>query len=133
MHEANLRPVVGNRVWCGPDLAEREEDWTYRLTADDIDVLDDAFSCIAARDFDVLEITRDLFPLPGLGDTLKRIEVDLLKSFGFKMIRGIPVARYNIRESAISYFRIGSHLGEAVSQNAAGHALGHICNLGFDP
>ena len=133
MYEADLRPIVGNQVWYGPDLAEREEDWTYRLSADDIASLDDAIARIAASDFDVLDVTRDLFPLPGLADTLKRIEVDLQKGLGFKMIRGVPVARYNIREAAIAYFGIGSHLGEAVSQNAAGHALGHVCNLGFDP
>ena len=133
MEQADLRPVVGARVWRGPDLAEREDDWTYRLSADDIAALDDAVARIAARDMDVLDITREQFPLFGLTDVLKGIEGDLQDGLGFKMIRGVPVERYDIREAAIAYFGIGSHLGEAVSQNSAGHALGHVCNLGFDP
>lgn len=32
----------------------------------------------------------------------------------------------------IVYFGIGCHIGQAVSQNAKGHALGHVCDLGFD-
>ena len=127
MEQADFRPVVGTRVWRGPDLAEREDDWTYRLSADDIAALDDAVTRIAARDMDVLDITREQFPLSGLADVLKGIEGDLQDGLGFKMIRGVPVERYDIRETAIAYFGIGSHLGEAVSQNAAGHT-DRICN-----
>lgn len=133
MEQADLKPVEGARVWRGHDLARREEEWTYRLNASDIAELDDAVSNIAALDMDVLDITRDQFALPGLADVLKRIEDELQKGLSFKMIRGVPVERYDIREAAIAYFGIGSHLGEAVSQNARGHALGHVCNLGFDP
>ena len=133
MDQADLKPVEGTRVWRGPDLAQRTDDWTYRLNADDIAALDAAVAQIAAQDLDVLEITPDRFSLPGLEDSLKRIEDDLQKGLGFKVIRGVPVDRYDIREAAIAYFGIGSHLGEAVSQNARGHALGHVCNLGFDP
>ena len=120
MEQADFRLVVGTRVWRGPDLAKRKDDWTYRLSADDIAALDDAVARIAARDMDVLDITREQFPLSGLADVLKGIEGDLQDGLGFKMIRGVPVERYDIREAAIAYFGIGSHLGEAVSQNAAG-------------
>ena len=133
MDHADLMPVEGTRVWRGPDLAQRQNEWTYRLNADDISALDEAVSNIAALDMDVLDIRRDRFALPGLAEVLKHIEDELQNGLGFKVIRGVPVERYNIREAAIAYFGIGSHLGEAVSQNARGHALGHVCNLGFDP
>ena len=86
MREADFSPIEGNQVWYGPDLAEREEYWTYRLSADDIAALDDAIARITAHDIDVIDITRDLFPLPGLGDTLRRIEVDLQKGLGLSLI-----------------------------------------------
>ena len=133
MDHADLMPVTGARVWRGPDLAQRQNEWTYRLNADDISALDEAVSNIAALDMDVLDIRSDRFALPGLAEVLKHIEDELQNGLGFKVIRGVPVERYNIREAAIAYFGIGSHLGEAVSQNARGHALGHVCNLGFDP
>ena len=44
------------------DLAEREDDWTYRLSADDIAALDDAVARIAARDMDVLDINARTVP-----------------------------------------------------------------------
>ncbi len=133
MDQADLKPVEGSRIWRGPDLAQRADEWTYHLTGDDISALDDAVSNIASTDMDVLDIRRDQFALFGLAEVLKRVEDELQNGLGFKVIRGVPVDRYNIREAAIAYFGIGSHLGEAVSQNARGHALGHVCNLGFDP
>ena len=133
MDLADLKPVEGTRVWRGPELAQRPEAWTYRLSAEDVAELDSAVSAIAAQGLDVLEITSARFPLPNLSKTLKRTEDVLQNGLGFMVIRGIPVNRYDIREAAIAYFGIGSHLGEAVSQNARGHALGHVCNLGFDP
>tara|TARA_B100000676_G_scaffold280204_1_gene304237 strand:- start:6283 stop:7380 length:1098 start_codon:yes stop_codon:yes gene_type:complete len=133
MKQINLKPINARSVWRGPELAKHEEDWTYRLNADDIAALDEAVSNITAKNMDVLDITQDQFALAGLADVLKSIGEDLQNGLGFKMIRGVPVKRYDIREAAIAYFGIGSHLGEAVSQNARGHALGHVCNLGFDP
>lgn len=133
MDQANLKPVNGARVWRGPDLATRAEEWTYRLNASDIEEIDVAVQNIARQGLDVLEITQDLFPLPDLSKALLRVQDNLQNALGFAVIRGIPVARYDTRQAAIAYFGIGAHLGEAVSQNARGHALGHVCNLGFDP
>ena len=124
-------PVAGARVWYGPDMAARSERWTYRLTDGEIAELDLAVEQTKALGVDVVDIRRANFPLPRLEETLRRIRDDLLHGLGFAVIRGIPVDRYGIRETAIAYFGLGSHLGEAVSQNAKGHALGHVCDLGF--
>ena len=51
---------------------------------------------------DVLDITRERFPLSGFADVLKGIEVDLQDCLGFKMVRGVPVERYDILEAAAS-------------------------------
>jgi hypothetical protein len=37
-----------------------------------------------------------------------------------------------VRQAAIAYWGIGAHLGEACSQNAQGHVLGHVKDLGRD-
>src|SRR5690606_35960573 len=36
------------------------------------------------------------------------------------------------RQSLIGYFGLGTYLGRAVMQNALGHMLGHVKDLGFD-
>ena len=133
MEQADLKPVEGARVWRGPDLASRSDEWTYRLSSSEIDELDAAVAEIQLRDLDVLDIRRENFPLPTLSKTLNRMQDDLQNGFGFAVLLGVPIAHYEIRQAAIAYFGIGAHFGEAVSQNAKGHALGHVCNLGFDP
>ena len=49
---------------------------------------------------------------------------------GFVLLRGVPVEDRPIAESAAIYWGIGSHFGSARSQNALGHLLGHVYDLG---
>ena len=133
MDQAGLSPVEGARVWRGPDMATRSDEWTYRLSAGEVAELDAAVAEVQSRGLDVLAIRRENFALPKFGKILRRIQDNLQNGIGFAVIQGVPVDRYDTRQSAIAYFGIGAHFGEAVSQNAKGHALGHVCNLGFDP
>ena len=70
--------------------------------------------------------------LPELGAVLDDMRHELLRGRGFVLIRGVPVQRYSVEEAALAYFGMGTYFGEAVSQNAKGHALGHVYDLGFD-
>jgi hypothetical protein len=126
-------PVSRESVWDGPDMAARRDEWTYTLTDDEISELDSAVARLKIEDTPIVDIERARFPLPRLGRTLSRIRDDLQSGRGFALLRGLPVERYDIHEAAIAYFGIGSHIGDAVSQNAKGHALGHVYNLGVDP
>jgi hypothetical protein len=72
------------------------------------------------------------FPLPALGPVLKKIQRELLEGRGFAMLRGLPVGSYSREDQAIAYLGIGSYLGAARSQNAKGHLLGHVKDLGLD-
>ena len=38
-----------------------------------------------------------------------------------------------MRRIATAFWGIGTHLGEAISQNAKGHLLGHVKDIGHDP
>ena len=51
---------------------------------------------------------------------------------GFALIRGLPVEDWSIEQSAKAYFGIGTYFGSARSQNASGHVLGHVRDLGRD-
>ena len=77
-------------------------------------------------------ITPDRFPLPRLGPILRGILADLLDGRGFIMLRGLPVERWSRQEQAIGYLGIGAWLGPPRSQNAKGHLLGHVKDLGLD-
>jgi hypothetical protein len=87
---------------------------------------------LADRQADIARISRADFPLPRLAPRLTRIRDELLLGRGFALMRGLPVERWSMRESATAYFGIGSHLGSARSQNGKGHVLGHVRDLGRD-
>jgi hypothetical protein len=127
-----LQPVHSAQAWYGPDLAVRPEQWRHVLTPVEIAELRASIAAVEARGLDVVDIRPDDFPLPTLGGVLERMRQDLLHGRGFAVLRGFPVEEVTARQRGIGFFGIGAHLGEAVSQNAKGHALGHVADLGFD-
>ena len=80
---------------------------------------------------DIASITRDDFPLPTFGPVLERMRDELLNGRGFVLMRGLPVEGRPIAESATAYWGIGTYIGSARSQNAKGHVLGHVRDLGL--
>jgi hypothetical protein len=62
----------------------------------------------------------------------RRVRDDVLNGRGFLLLRGLPVERWSMRQSATAFFGLGSHLGSARSQNGKGHVLGHVRDLGLD-
>ena len=126
-------PIGGPGAWRGSDLAGRQDEWTYLLSENEIDELHNAMQRTSDTDF--LELDKAAFDLPTLGVALSNIKHELLEGRGFVLIRGVPVENYTLEESARVYWGIGMHLGDARSQNAKGHLLGHVCNLGdhLDP
>jgi hypothetical protein len=127
-----LAPVQSPQVWYGPDLAKRPEEWTHVLSQAEVAELRVSIAAVKARGLDVVDIRADDFSLPTLGPVLRRLRKELLHGRGFGVLRGFPVEDATPRERGIGFFGIGAHLGEAVSQNARGHALGHVADLGFD-
>ncbi|MGE0717373.1 MAG: TauD/TfdA family dioxygenase [Alphaproteobacteria bacterium] len=128
---AGLPPEqTGPAAWYGPDLAKRD-DWLVRLEPDEVAEVDAAARRLAAADADIAAIGRDDFPLPTLGPRLAHALDEVLNGRGFVLLRGLPVERWSMREAATAFFGIGTHLGSARSQNAKGHVLGHVRDLGL--
>ena len=125
-----LRPLVtGPSAWIGADLAKRPEEWTYRLSPTEIAEIEAATASVHGRD--IAAIRRADFPLPTLGPVLERLRDEVLNGRGFVLIRGLPVENRPIAESAAAYWGIGTYFGNARSQNAKGHVLGHVRDLGL--
>ncbi len=128
--QLGLAPVTGVAAWYGPEMAKHPESWTYHLTDAHISELKTAI--VAVRDRDILDIGESEFKLPNLGKLLRNIRAETLQGKGFALIRGVPVADLSERDAALMFWGIGTHLGEAVSQNGKGHVLGHVQDLGYD-
>ena len=53
----------------------------------------------------------------------------LIDGCGFALLRGLPVQKYSEQKAATVFYGLGTHVGSARSQNAAGHVLGHVRDL----
>ena len=123
--------VSGPGVWYGRGL-QHHTDWMRHFTAAELAELDAAVRTFKSGGTPLAAISPATFALPTLGDTLAGILAEVLEGRGFAMLRGFPVERYAREEQAIVYMGIGSWLGSARSQNAKGHLLGHVKDLGLD-
>ena len=121
--------IQGPSAWYGPDLSRRL-DWLEYLSSPEIEEVERAVKRLASDSGDIVNIRREDFPLPTLAPRLRRLFHEVLNGRGFVLLRALPVERWTKRESAIAFFGIGTHLGNARSQNAQGHILGHVKDLG---
>ena len=107
-----LPPEVEDRsAWYGEDLANRS-DWIERLSADEVDEVERGGS------------------LETLAPRLQRLLDEVLNGRGFVLIKGLPVERWSKRQAAEAFLLIGAQLGNLRMQNADGHLLGHVRDLG---
>lgn len=119
-------------AWYGDKMMVNKDLWTYNLTEIDIAELEHAADSFNNLSLPLGKISKENFPLPKFADFLQKTQNELRKGIGFKLIRGLPVSRYEPKTYSTIFCGIGSHLGSARSQNAAGHLLGHVRDIGSD-
>ena len=124
--------ISGPVAWKGSDMMAHPERWTYRLTEADLVEIEHAATAFINNGTPLGLMTQDLFPLPNLGVWLENLRETLIGGIGFQLITGLPVENYSGEMRATIFCGIGSHIGKARSQNAAGHLLGHVRDVGAD-
>ena len=117
-------------AWLGPAMAA-SRDWIEALSATELDELARASEPWMGEGADLTALTRESFVLPTLAARLQRVRDELLEGRGFVLLRGVPVATWGRRRSALAFYGLGAHLGRALSQNAQGHVLGHVRDVGL--
>jgi hypothetical protein len=124
--------MTGPAAWYGRDLGDHD-DWIYHLSTADITELEHSVAGFRRAGVPIAEMTKDLFRLPRLGAVLEDMQREVVVGRGFVLLRGVPVGRFSKEEVAIACLGIGLHFGWPVSQNAKGHLVGHVRDLGLDP
>ena len=115
-------------AWYGSELAGRT-DWIDRLSEEEIAELEVMIH--EAEQLHLLtSITPKRVPLPTLGPHLQQLMDEVLNGRGFVLIKGLPLERWTRHEAAIAFLILGVHLGNLRMQNAEGHLLGHVRDLG---
>ncbi len=123
--------IAGPAAWKGQEITA-SRDWMYELTSADLAEIDAAIRTHFAEGREMGDISPSTFRLPALAKKLATLLDQVLHGRGFVMLRGFDVTGRTTAESAVAYLGIGSHLGSFRSQNAKGHLLGHVCDLGLD-
>jgi alpha-ketoglutarate-dependent taurine dioxygenase len=124
-----LAPLTGPDAWRGADLAATPEIWLRSFTADELAALDDAAARLIAAGWPHAPFAHAA--APAVAALCGAIRDELLFGRGFVVLRGLPVDG-ELARAAARLWVIGRHLGAPVSQNARGHLLGHVCDLGYD-
>ena len=127
--------IQGPSAWYGPEL-DAHRDWIEDLWDHEIREIEratkDTIERLENPESDLVSLRKQPFPLPTLAPRLERILEELLTGRGFVLIRRLPVERWSKLERAVAFCGLGMHIGNLRSQNAEGHVLGHVKDLG-DP
>lgn len=126
------RPLVeGPSAWKGIDLRREPDKWIHRLSAAEIAEIEAATDAAVATGKAMADLTKEDFPLPVFSKRLDTVLDRLLNGCGFMVIRGFPTGLHPIERNAITFWGIGRHMGNLVSQNTRGHLLGHVRDVGY--
>jgi hypothetical protein len=101
--------LESNLVWDNTDIASRY-DWTYTLTSTDLEEIESALQHFKDLNKPLGFVNQSTFPLANLHTTLRRISREIHQTFGFKVIRGIPVDQHTREEVFIIYAGLASHI-----------------------
>lgn len=103
-------------------------DWIEEFTDSEIGEVERAVQALAKTD--LAKIRAEDVPLPTLAPRLRILLDEVLNGRGFVLLKGLPVERWTMQETATAFLAIGVHLGNLRMQNAEGHLLGHVKDLG---
>lgn len=130
----SLPLIHGRCVWRGPELLVNPSAWTTVLTKSDIAELESALRDAKRANLDIAELTQTNFKLPTLGPKLVAMtSTNLLNGEGLHLMKGLPVERWDMWSICAAFFGMGAYIGWHCPQNAKGHVLGHVKDLGNDP
>ncbi|KAG2496452.1 hypothetical protein HYH03_005676 [Edaphochlamys debaryana] len=129
--------IEGPEDWRAADFPELE-DAILHLTPEYVSELDAAVATAESlisegkklQDISLDDVSADL---PTLSPALLEAGREAQWGRGWSVLRGVPVGRYSRQQQLAAYWVLGLHWGRAVPQNAKGHLIGHIKDLGRDP
>lgn len=124
-------PVTGPSAWRGEALQDQEAAWTDPLDACFIEALDSAVRQFLRSDQPIAAMTAADMDHPALQARADSWRQTLLHGRGFVLARGLPTDSWDMEQTAAAWYGLGLLLGTPRSQNARGHLLGHVRDLGL--
>ena len=119
-------------AWRGEFMQKHPDLWLWELDSHEIREIEKAAEQFIRNGESLGKISKENFALPNRGSKISKIQSKLRDGIGFTLVRGLPVEEYNAEQYSTIFCGIGSHIGGVRSQNAAGHLLGHVRDVGVD-
>ena len=118
------------KAWLGSEMATTPEVWGRNWSADQLDDLLRVAATVSPDEVIGIDVTK-VAP-ESIRELAEDIRGDLLDRHGFAVLHGFPVGEVDRPTTAAAFLLLGSLIGRPRSQNAAGHLLGHIKDVGAD-
>ena len=101
----NKIPNLSNlpAAWKGEHLSNNEKIWIKEFNNNEIIELENAAKKFLKTNNDLSNINLNNFYLPNLSDFFTTIREELKHGIGFKLLRGLPVKKYDIKQLATIY------------------------------
>ena len=122
--------ITGPSAWYGPDLAAAT-DWLATLNEVQAGEVEASAGGYLEAGGDIAAMTKADFPLPETMPVIADAVRECLHGRGFVVLRGLAPHADDVAMAAAKFYGIGTHMGNARSQNGKGHLLGHVCDLGL--
>lgn len=116
-------PVIDRSAWKSSEL-RKDTSWVYELSRSAIEDIDTALQTCSGMP--LTSIRQENFPLPSIAADLARLIEEVENGRGFVVVRGLPFGKYDDDQVGRIFWGIGTHLGNAIPQNAQGDLLGHV-------
>lgn len=100
--------------------------WEIHLTGAQRRAIAAAATAAAAAGATPATLTAERFPLPTMDAAIRAWSAELASGRGFLLLRGFPVDLLDEHRTELAWCGLGTHLGQPVSQNAAGDVLTHV-------
>ena len=126
--------VCDGSAWYGADMVKRK-DWIEHFGEEEVAEVERVVREVESRvelasSGELAAITAKDVAVPEVSRRLKRVLEEVLNGRGFVLIKGLPVECWTRRQAALAFLAIGVQMGGLRMQNAEGHLLGHVQDMG---
>ena len=104
-----MKPITDPAGWL-PEKMTATDEWIYELSEDEKSELLVAAEAAEKSGLNILDITRENFPLPMLENQLALLRDELLEGRGLFLIRGLPVSEISHKAAAMTFWAMGAPL-----------------------
>jgi len=117
-------------AWTAQAL-RADPSWIYPVDAAEVAEIESALASVKRSGIAQDAIRARDFPLPRFSLRLREVSRQLEAGRGVALVRGLPVARYDLDDVERIYRGISAWLGIVVAQNTRGDEVGHVRDEGL--